>query len=124
MLFLFGVAGMALAAMGIYGLVSYAVKQSTHEIGIRIALGASGRAVVREFLVRGLRLGAAGAVLGTISALAVSRLLASVLFGVSATDAVAFARAVAIVLTGVVAATIVPAWRASRTNPLSALRHH
>ena len=61
MLFLFGAAGMALAAMGTYGLVSYTVKQSTHEIGIRMALGASGLSVVREFLGRGLRLGAIGA---------------------------------------------------------------
>ena len=123
MLFLFGVAGMALAAMGTYGLVSYTVKQSTHEIGIRMALGASGLSVVRGFLGRGLRLGAVGAALGIVAALGVSRLLGSVLFGVSATDAVSFARALAIVLGGVVVATIVPAWRAARTNPLSALRH-
>ena len=60
-LFIFGVAGMALAGMGIYGLVSYAVKQSTHEIGIRMALGARGIEVVWQFLRRGLRLGAIGA---------------------------------------------------------------
>jgi predicted permease len=124
MLFLFGAAGMALAAMGTYGLVSYTVKQSTHEIGIRLALGASGRSIVREFLDRGLRLGAVGAALGIVAALGVSRLLGSVLFGISATDAVSYARALAIVLGGVVVATIVPAWRAARTNPLSALRHH
>ena len=64
MLFVFGVAGMALAAMGTYGLVSYTVKQSTHEIGIRMALGASGLSVVRRFLGRGLRLGAIGAAVG------------------------------------------------------------
>ena len=123
MLFIFGVAGMALAAMGTYGLVSYTVKQSTHEIGIRMALGASGLSVVRGFLGRGLRLGAIGAALGIVAALGVSRLLGSVLFGVSATDAISFARALALVLGGVVVATIVPAWRAARTNPLSALRH-
>jgi putative ABC transport system permease protein len=124
MLFLFGAAGMALAAMGTYGLVSYTVKQSTHEIGIRMALGADGLSVVRDFLGRGLRLGAIGAALGIVVALGASRLLVSVLFGVSATDAVSFARALAIVLSGVAVATIVPAWRASRTNPLTALRHH
>jgi len=123
MLFLFGTAGMALAGIGIYGLVSYTVKQSTHEIGIRMALGASGLSVIRAFLGRGVRLGAAGAAVGLVVAFAVSRMLASVLFGVSATDAGSFARAVAIVLGGVVIATIVPAWRASRTNPLQALRH-
>jgi putative ABC transport system permease protein len=123
-LFIFGASGMLLAAMGIYGLVSYTVKQSTHEIGIRMALGASGRSIVREFLARGLRLGGVGVVLGVGTALGVSRLLESVLFGVSTTDAVAFARAVSIVLGGVILATIVPAWRASRTDPLRALRHH
>jgi predicted permease len=123
MLFLFGAAGMALAAMGTYGLVSYTVKQRTHEIGIRMALGATGFTVVRDFLGRGLQLGAAGAALGLVAALGVSRLLASLLFGVSATDLVSFAQAVAIVLGGVIAATLVPAWRAARTNPLSALRH-
>ena len=123
MLFIFGVAGMALAAMGTYGLVSYTVKQSTHEIGIRMALGASGLSVVRRFLGRGLRLGAIGAVAGIVAALGVNRLLTSVLFGVSATDATSFARALALVMGVVIAATIVPARRAARTNPLSALRH-
>jgi putative ABC transport system permease protein len=104
-------------------LVSYVVKQSTHEIGIRMALGASGRSVVLAFLKRGLRLGAIGAAVGTVAALSAGRLLASVVFGVSATDAVSFARALAIALGGVLVATIVPAWRAARTNPLSALRH-
>ena len=64
MLLMFGVAAMGLAAMGIYGLVSYTVKQSTHEIGIRMALGAHRGDVVRRFLVRGLRLGAIGAATG------------------------------------------------------------
>jgi putative ABC transport system permease protein len=123
MLWLFGVAGMALAAMGTYGLVSYTVKQSTHEIGIRMALGASGLSVVRRFMGRGVRLGAIGAALGLVAALAITRLLAGVLFGVSATDPVSFAQALALVLGVVIIATLVPAWRASRTNPLNALRH-
>jgi putative ABC transport system permease protein len=103
--------------------VSYTVKQSTHEIGIRLALGATGASVVGDFLARGLKLGAAGAGAGLIVSLGASRLLAGLLFGVSATDARAFASALAIALGGVIAATIVPAWRASRTNPLSTLRH-
>jgi predicted permease len=123
MLFVFGAAGMALAAMGLYGLVSYTVKQSTHEIGIRMALGASGPSVVRRFAGRGLRLGAIGAAAGIVAALGVTRLLSSVLFGISATDVVSFARALALVLGVVLVATLVPAWRAARTNPLSALRH-
>ena len=122
-LLIFGVAGMALAAMGIYGLVSYTVRQSTREIGIRIALGASRLSVVRRFAGRGLRLGAVGAAVGIVAALGVSRLLGSVLFGVSATDPASFARALAIVLGSAVVATVVPAWRAARRNPLGALRH-
>ena len=122
-LFVFGAAGMTLAALGIFGLVSYTVRQRTREIGIRMALGATGRAVVRECLGSGLRLGVMGTALGVVAALAVNRLLENVLFGVSATDVAAFSRAVAIVLGGVSVATIVPAWRASRTNPLIALRH-
>ena len=123
MLFIFGLAGMALAAMGTYGLVSYTVKQSTREIGIRMALGASGQSVVRVFLARGLRLGVVGAALGLAATLGASRLLGSVLFGVSATDPGSFVRALVLVLGGVIVATLVPAWRAARTNPLSALRH-
>ena len=123
MLFLFGSTGVALAAMGIYGLVSYTVKQSTHEIGIRMALGATTRAVVRYFLTRGLRLGAIGVVVGTLAALGSGGLLRRVLFGVSATDATAFAGAFVVVIGGVILATLIPAWRAARIDPLRALRH-
>ncbi|HZT76145.1 MAG TPA: ADOP family duplicated permease [Vicinamibacterales bacterium] len=123
MLFLFGGAGMALSALGTYGLVSYTVSQSTHEIGIRMALGASGASIVGAFLARGLRLGAVGAAIGVASALAAARLLGSALFGVSATDPASYARALAIIIGCVATATIVPAWRAGRTNPLAALRH-
>ena len=123
MLFVFGAVGMALAAMGTYGLVSYTVKQRTHEIGIRMALGATGREVVRDFLIRGLRLGAIGAGIGVVAALALGRLLSGVLFGVTAGDPVSFSRALGIVLAVVLIATLFPAWRASRINPLTALRH-
>jgi putative ABC transport system permease protein len=122
MLLTFGVAAMGLAAMGIYGLVSYTVKQSTHEIGIRMALGAQRGDVVRRFLGRGLRLGALGAAGGMVVSFAVTRLLGSVLYGVSATDAVSFLTASAIVLSSVLVATLLPAWRAARTNPITALR--
>jgi hypothetical protein len=124
MLLVFGVAGMALAAMGTYGLVSYTVRQRTREIGIRMALGATRLLVVRGFVGGGLWLGVAGAAAGAVAALGASRLIEGVLFGVSATDAASFATALAVVLGGVIAATLVPAWRAARTNPLAALRHH
>jgi ABC-type antimicrobial peptide transport system permease subunit len=121
-LFIFGVAGMALAGMGIYGLVSYTVRQSTHEIGIRMALGARGSELVWHFLRRGLRLGTIGAVTGTVAALVLTRLLGSVLYGVSTTDAPSFAGALAVVLGAVIVATIIPAWRATRTSPFTVLR--
>ena len=117
MLFIIGVAGMALAVMGIYGLVSYTVKQSTHEIGIRMALGAPRGEVVWHFLRRGPGLGALGVVVGSVAALASTRLLGSVLFGVGATDPVSFATALAVVLGAVLVATLVPAWQAARTSP-------
>lgn len=123
MLFIFGMAGMVLAALGTYGLISYTVKQSTHEIGIRMALGASAADVVKSFLGRGMRLGALGVAIGTIAAFGVGRVLKTILYGVSATDVTSFAQAAAIVLVVVLLATLVPAWRASRADPLKALRH-
>lgn len=123
MLFIFGAGGMALAALGIYGLVSYAVTQSTREIGIRMAIGATSGSVLRRFLGRGVRLGAIGAAVGIIGALAATRRLGTVLYGVSATDPVSFMRGLGVVLAAIVVATLVPAWRAARTNPLTALRH-
>lgn len=122
MLFVFGLAGMALAALGLYGLVSYSVKQSTHEIGIRMAVGAGGLSIVGGFLGRGFRLGAIGAAIGILAALALMRFLSSVLYGVSATDLVSFAQALTVVLGAVIVATLIPAWKAARTNPLAALR--
>lgn len=119
----FGVFAMILTALGTYGLVSYAARQSTHEIGIRIAIGADRGHLLRRFLGRGLRLGAAGALVGLIVSLVIARLLTSLLYGVSPTDAVSFAGALALVTTIVLVASLIPAWRASRTDPISALRH-
>ena len=124
MLFIFGVGGHGarrdghLRAGVVHGQAEHARNRHPHGAR-RVGDGRSSQA----FLGRGLRLGAIGAALGIAAALGLSRLLGSVLFGVSATDGVSFARALAIVLGGVVLATIVPAWRAARTNPLSALRH-
>ena len=91
-------------------------------VEIRMTLGASTSSIVRGFVGRGLRLGAIATGIGTVAAIAAARLLASVLFGVSATDAASFTSALAIVLGGVLLATLIPAWSASRTNPLDALR--
>ena len=124
MLTLFGVTGLALAALGIHGLVAYVVRGSTHEIGIRLALGASASSVVGGFVAEGVRLGVLGAAVGIAGALGLGGLLQSVLFGVSTTDARALVQALLIVLGVVLAATLVPACRAARTDPLTALRHH
>jgi len=119
----FGMIAMLLTAIGTYGLISYAARQSTHEIGIRIALGADRRDVLGRFLGRGLRLGAAGVVCGLALSLLIARILASVLYGVSPTDVVSFSAALALVMTIVLVASLIPAWRASRTDPIAALRH-
>jgi predicted permease len=118
-----GLAAIALMALGIYGLVAYTVRQSTHEIGIRMAVGAPRAWIVRRFVMRGLRLGIAGAALGTVAALALTRLMSSLLYGVTATDLVSFSVAALAVLSVALAASFVPAWRAAHVDPLASLRH-
>ena len=120
-----GFAGLALAlaAVGIFGVISCSVAQRTQEIGIRRALGADGRNILRLVLAQGLRLAGLGILLGTAGALAVTRLLATLLYEVTPTDAVTFA-SVAAVLGGVAcAASYVPARRAARVDPMVALRY-
>lgn len=118
----FGGIAMLLAALGTYGMVSYSARESRHEIGIRIAIGASRAEVVGRFLARGLRSGAIGAAVGLVCSLGISRVLASLLYGVSGTDFVSFSAAAATVLIAVCGASLVPAWRASRVDPIVALR--
>jgi predicted permease len=118
-----GMAAMALAALGIYGLVAYTVRQSAHEIGIRVAVGAPRTHILWRFLRRGLRLGIGGVAAGTALSLATSRLLSSLLYGVAPTDVASFLAAAVAVLCVALAASLVPAWRAARLDPLVALRH-
>jgi hypothetical protein len=119
-----GLAAIGLAALGIYGLVAYTVRQSTHEIGIRIAIGAGRATILNRYLMSGVRLGILGAAIGIAAAVAVTRLLTAILFGVTATDGISFAAATVFVVGAAAAASLVPAWRGSRVDPVVALRHH
>ena len=118
-----GVVGLLLATMGIYGVTSYAVTRRTREIGIRIALGAGERQVLRLLLVHGVRLSAVGIVLGTLLAAAASQLLGSLLLGIGGLDPVTFAAAAGIFALVSLAATYIPARRALSTDPMVALRN-
>jgi len=120
---IFGFIGLVLAAVGLYSVMSYAVSRRTREIGIRIALGAQQTHVMRWVLNEGARMALIGVGIGLAAALALTRLMARMLYGVSATDPVTFA-AVAIVLTSVaLAACYIPARRAMRVDPIVALRY-
>jgi putative ABC transport system permease protein len=119
----FAALALALAATGVYGVLSYSVSQRTHEVGIRMALGAGRRDVLRLFMGQGMRLVLLGLVIGAGGALALTRLMSSLLFGVSTTDVVTFV-VVGLMLTLVgVLACYLPARRATRVDPLVALRY-
>ncbi len=111
-----------LAAIGLYGVMSYAVSQSTRELGLRMALGASASNLLRLVLSRGLALTGAGVLLGAATALLLTRLLGNLLYKVSPRDPVAFGCAFAVMALVSVAACLLPAWRAARTDPMRALR--
>jgi putative ABC transport system permease protein len=120
--FIFGALALALAAVGIYGVLSYATAQSTREIGIRMALGAQRRDIFRLILGQGLILTMFGLLLGACGALWLTRFLSSLLFHVSATDAATYALAVAAMLVVALLACYIPARRATKVDPMIALR--
>jgi putative ABC transport system permease protein len=113
---------MLLAATGLYGVLSYRVSQQTREIGVRVALGASAGSILTEVLGRGLKLAMIGVVLGIALALALSRSIGRLLYGVSATDPVTFVLVPLALLSIVAVACYVPARRATRVDPIVALR--
>jgi predicted permease len=118
----FAVFALGLALIGVYAVISYSVNQRQLEIGIRMALGASPGLVQRMVLGETMRMAAAGVAIGLVGGLALTRLASSLLYGVTASDPLTFA-AVVVILTGVAGlAGFVPAWRAARIEPMSALR--
>ncbi len=120
---LFAALALVLASVGIYGVISFAVSQRTREIGVRMALGAHPRDVLRLILGEGLKLVLAGVILGIIAALAMTRLLSTLIYGVSATDPLIFLFVVALLVAVALAACFVPARRAMRVDPIVALRY-
>lgn len=118
-------AGMALvlASVGIYGVLSYIVGQRTREIGIRIAMGARRRNVLRWVIAEGMRMAVVGVAIGVVAAFGLTRLMAKLLYGVSAVDPLTFAAVAGVLLLVALAACYIPAWRAMRVDPIVVLRH-
>jgi ABC-type antimicrobial peptide transport system permease subunit len=117
-----GAVGLLLAAVGLYGIVAYLVGQRAREIGVRVALGAGRRDVLRLVVGEGMRPVAAGVAVGLVLALGASRLLTSFLLGVSPLDAPAYAGAAAVLTEVALAASYLPARRAAAADPVRALR--
>jgi len=112
-----------LAASGIYGVMSYSVAQRTHEIGIRMALGAQRGDVLKLTIGQGLRLVVTGVIIGLAAAFVLSRVMSSLLFGISPTDPLTFITISLVLVSVAILASYIPALRASRVDPMFALRY-
>ncbi len=118
----FALLALLLASVGIYGVIAYVVSQRTQEIGIRMALGAQRKDVLRLMLWEGMRLALMGVGIGIASGLALTRLMAQMLYGISATDPLTFSAVATILMLVAIAACYLPARRATRIDPMQALR--
>jgi len=123
LLSIFGGLALVLASVGIYGVISYAVSQRTREIGVRMALGARPADVLRMILAEGLKLVAVGVALGVAAALMLTRLLEGMIYGVSMRDPLIFVLVNLLMVAVSLAACYVPALRATRVDPITALRY-
>jgi len=122
LLSIFGGMALLLAAIGLYGVMSYAVSQSTRELGLRMALGADASHVFRLVASHALALTGGGVVIGAGAALALTRLIGNLLYKVNPHDPLAFGSACVVMTGASLAACLLPAWRATRTDPVQALR--
>jgi ABC-type antimicrobial peptide transport system permease subunit len=111
-----------LAAVGLYGVMSHLVTQSTHDIGVLVALGARPGNIIRLVVRQGMLLAGIGIVVGLVGAFALTHVMTSLLFGVSTTDVFTFGTVPALLAAVAFAATVIPAWRATRIDPMVALR--
>jgi ABC-type antimicrobial peptide transport system permease subunit len=122
LLTIFGAIALVLAAVGVYGLMSYSVEQASHDIGVRMALGAARRDILSLVVAQGMKLTGAGLVIGTAAAFAASRLLAKMLYGVTPGDPATYGVVIAALGTIALVACYLPARRAVRVDPIVALR--
>ena len=122
LLALFAGLALSLAAVGVYGVTAYMAVQRTHEVGVRVALGARPADIVRLLLGEGLRVGLVGVTVGVASALVLTRVMQNLLYGVGASDPLTFLVASAMLIAITLAACYLPARRAARVDPMVALR--